>query len=84
MEEGDLTEIGERGTPLSEGQKARVSLARYVGFQLPSCPSSSTAPSGHEHADPSHQVGLGEAGSWFFLWTLGMNMELLDIIMIQR
>ncbi|XP_070223159.1 ATP-binding cassette sub-family C member 4-like [Bos mutus] len=30
LEEGDLTEIGERGTPLSEGQKARVSLARAV------------------------------------------------------
>ncbi|XP_065758084.1 ATP-binding cassette sub-family C member 4-like [Muntiacus reevesi] len=30
LEEGDLTEIGERGTPLSEGQKPRVSLARAV------------------------------------------------------
>ncbi|XP_043334219.1 ATP-binding cassette sub-family C member 4-like isoform X1 [Cervus canadensis] len=30
LKEGDLTEIGERGTPLSEGQKARVSLARAV------------------------------------------------------
>ncbi|XP_045018372.1 ATP-binding cassette sub-family C member 4 isoform X6 [Bubalus bubalis] len=30
LEEGDLTEIGERGTPLSEGQKARVSLARAM------------------------------------------------------
>ncbi|XP_065758078.1 ATP-binding cassette sub-family C member 4-like [Muntiacus reevesi] len=30
LEEEDLTEIAERGTPLSEGQKARVSLARAV------------------------------------------------------
>uniref|UniRef100_A0A4W2HQ67 Multidrug resistance-associated protein 4 n=1 Tax=Bos indicus x Bos taurus TaxID=30522 RepID=A0A4W2HQ67_BOBOX len=30
LKEGDLTEIGERGTPLSEGQKARVNLARAV------------------------------------------------------
>ncbi|KAI4565339.1 hypothetical protein MJT46_009682 [Ovis ammon polii x Ovis aries] len=30
LKEGDLTEIGDRGTPLSEGQKARVSLARAV------------------------------------------------------
>ncbi|XP_042110929.1 ATP-binding cassette sub-family C member 4-like isoform X5 [Ovis aries] len=30
LKEGDLTEIGERGIPLSEGQKARVSLARAV------------------------------------------------------
>ncbi|XP_055398779.1 ATP-binding cassette sub-family C member 4-like [Bubalus kerabau] len=30
LEEGDLTEIGERGTPLSEGQKTRVSLARAM------------------------------------------------------
>ena len=28
LKENDLTEIGDRGTPLSEGQKARVSLAR--------------------------------------------------------
>uniref|UniRef100_A0AAA9SID3 Uncharacterized protein n=1 Tax=Bos taurus TaxID=9913 RepID=A0AAA9SID3_BOVIN len=30
LKENDLTEIGDRGTPLSEGQKARVSLARAV------------------------------------------------------
>ncbi|XP_043334061.1 ATP-binding cassette sub-family C member 4-like isoform X4 [Cervus canadensis] len=30
LEEADLTELGDRGTPLSEGQKARVSLARAV------------------------------------------------------
>ncbi|XP_060989040.1 ATP-binding cassette sub-family C member 4-like [Dama dama] len=30
LEEGDLTEIGDQGTPLSEGQKARISLARAV------------------------------------------------------
>ncbi|KAM7238073.1 hypothetical protein CapIbe_011031 [Capra ibex] len=30
LKEGDLTEIGDGGTPLSEGQKARVSLARAV------------------------------------------------------
>ncbi|KAB0345164.1 hypothetical protein FD754_022090 [Muntiacus muntjak] len=30
LEERDLTEIGDRGTPLSGGQKARVSLARAV------------------------------------------------------
>ncbi|XP_070656005.1 ATP-binding cassette sub-family C member 4-like isoform X3 [Bos indicus] len=30
LKEGDLTEIGDRGTPLSEGQKARVSLARAM------------------------------------------------------
>ncbi|KAM9674934.1 ATP-binding cassette sub-family C member 4-like isoform 2-T3 [Dama dama] len=30
LKERDLTEIGDRGTPLSEGQKARVSLARAM------------------------------------------------------
>ncbi|KAG5193196.1 hypothetical protein JEQ12_020656 [Ovis aries] len=30
LKENDLTKIGDRGTPLSEGQKARVSLARAV------------------------------------------------------
>uniref|UniRef100_A0A4W2CXI7 Multidrug resistance-associated protein 4 n=1 Tax=Bos indicus x Bos taurus TaxID=30522 RepID=A0A4W2CXI7_BOBOX len=30
LKENDLTEIGDQGTPLSEGQKARVSLARAV------------------------------------------------------
>lgn len=30
MVDGDLTLIGERGLTLSGGQKARVSLARYI------------------------------------------------------
>ncbi|XP_060989153.1 ATP-binding cassette sub-family C member 4-like isoform X10 [Dama dama] len=30
LEDGDITEIGDRGTPLSEGQKARLCLARAV------------------------------------------------------
>ena len=80
----DVIVRGDGGTPLSEGEKARVSLAREAGFQLPSCPSSSAAPSGREHADPAHWVGLCEAGSCLFPWALGMNMELLDAIMIQR
>lgn len=32
LPEGDLTVIGDRGATLSGGQKARVNLARYVGF----------------------------------------------------
>ena len=52
-----------------------------MGFQLPSCPSSSAPPSGREHADPAHQVGLCEAGSWPFPWAPGMNLELLDAVM---
>ena len=31
------------------------------------------APSGCEHADPAHRVGLCEVGSWSFLWAPGMN-----------
>uniref|UniRef100_A0A4W2CTM3 Uncharacterized protein n=1 Tax=Bos indicus x Bos taurus TaxID=30522 RepID=A0A4W2CTM3_BOBOX len=30
LEDGNLTELGDGGTPLSEGQKARISLARAV------------------------------------------------------
>ena len=55
-----------------------------MGFQLPSCPSSSAAPGGREHADPAPWVGLCEAGSWSLPWAPGMNMELLDTTVIQR
>ena len=54
-----------------------------MGFQLPSCPSSSMAPSGCGHAGPAHGVGLCEAGTWLFPWTVGMNMKLFHIIVIQ-
>ena len=52
-----------------------------MGFQLPSCPSSSAPPSGREHADPAHRVGLCEAESWPFPWAPGMNLELLDAVL---
>jgi len=55
-----------------------------MGFQLPSCPPSSTAPSGREHTDPTHWVGLCEAGSCSFPWAPGNDMELVDTAMTQR
>ena len=44
-----------------------------MGFQLPSCPSSSATPSGCEHAEPTHKVGLCEARSWSFPWALELT-----------
>ena len=55
----------------------------FLIIQLPSCPSSSMAPSGCGHAGPAHGVGLCEAGTWLFPWTVGMNMKLFHIIVIQ-
>ena len=55
-----------------------------MGFPLPSCPSFSAASSGLEHTDPTHKVGLCEAGFSPFPWACGRNLELLDTIVIQE